>query len=76
MKNINFLLKQITDKFLEKIHGSVLNDHVSDLNLSNTQVTSNGLSNLRWDHLEYVGFAGLNLEGINIKSKMFLKPNY
>lgn len=46
------------------MQGSILNNHVLELNLSNTQVTSTGLSNLKWEELECIAFAGLKIESI------------
>lgn len=54
---------QLTDEFLRQLPDSVLSDTISDINLSDSRITSLGLVNLRWDKLKYVRLSGLPIEG-------------
>lgn len=73
LTKLNVSNTSITDQFLAKLGLSPVSNYIEDINLSQCNITTNGLRNLRWDKLKYVGFEGCwidDLEFLNSKKQL------
>lgn len=64
IKGLNLSKTSITDHFLFELKDSVFNDHVEDINLSDCNVSSNGLMHVKWDNIKFVGIKNTALDDL------------